>query len=78
MDLKRFGKAMDKLRGANECRAAAQMDVEDAEHCLCIAKRKLEAMEQVATEARQAVDILIEHGAMAPLLLTKEAEDGEA
>src|SRR5690606_967939 len=81
MDMARIHRLMSDLRLANECEAAAQMDVADAEHALDFAKRKVEAMKDRHKERQEACreisDELAEVVAletMAPLILMIEHE----
>lgn len=62
MDMQRIESLMTNLRLANECEAAAEMDVADARHAVAFAEKKLHAMEcrlcemqRAAKEASQAL-----------------------
>ena len=86
MDLKHFEKAIEDLRKANECCAAAAMDVADVEGCIEVYQRKLQASKErlaeqakLASDARKRVDAMVEVAVEpAILMLCDGAPSGKA
>lgn len=81
MNMKRIHDLMQQLRLANECEAAADMDVHDAEFAVAFAQRKLNAMKerqaemQMATEeANEALADAVAQETGAPILVIFERD----
>jgi len=62
-------RCLEQLTIANECLAAAELDLADAEHFLAVAKRKQEAMDSVAKEAGDKLSTLVNQYVAAPILM---------
>lgn len=54
MDIDRVAQLMTNLRLANECEAAAKMDMDDAEHRVNVYRQKLAAMKDRHAETELA------------------------
>lgn len=56
MDMQRMESLMIAMRKANECEAAAEMDVKDVEGCIAIYQEKLKAAQCKHAETQRAAD----------------------
>lgn len=81
MDMQRIEPLMIQLCLANECEAAAQMDVKDVEDCIAVYQEKLKAVQcrlcetqRAAQEASNKVALEIARQTDAPINAIREQE----
>lgn len=82
MDMQRIQSLMTNLRLANECEAAAEMDVADVKGCIAIYEQKLKAAQDrlaeceiAAEEAGETLAHAIAEMTYAPILLIEVSND---